>query len=227
MTRKKIFAIASMLCASVTAMAETGAAEASNMLYIAPATIQAGATGQLSVCMKNSEDVQSLGLHFQLPEGISVPDDSDGLIIKTSDKRTTAAQHTVFSNYLPEQKEYRVGILQNDGRPFSGTDGEVFTITVAVSEDIAPGDYALRMSDIELSGMPQAWHEVAGTVSRGLECEGMITVTAPTGISDADSALQKDEDIRIVTAGGVVTNSLQPGLNIIKKASGKVVKVMK
>lgn len=220
---KKLFlSIVATALSSTAVMADTDISAIDNILEFKPTTIQAGTTGTVSVNMKNSDNVQSIGLYFYLPDGMSVPYESDNLKIKLSTARTGQGSHSLFCNYLQDLKEYRVGILQTTGKAFNGNEGEVFTIDVAVPENMPVGNYILRLSNQEFSN---ATAEKGILMKDGI-FEGTITVTEPNGIQSALSdSVNGIEDI--YTLDGIKTQSVNKGLNIIKKENGEVIKVVK
>lgn len=217
MTRKLLFALIAILCSASAAKADTDISAIDNILYMKPTTITAGTTGTLSINMKNSADVQSIGLYFYLPEGMAVPDDEGDLLINLSTARTRLNRHSLSSNYLPNLKEYRVGILQLTGKAFTGNDGEVFTIDVSVPKDMLPGDYVFKMTNQEFSN-------IDGILMNKGVFEGTITVTKADGVTEISSdAINGDGDIYNV--GGMKVQCLQNGLNIVRQADGKTIKI--
>ena len=204
--KKYIYALATMLLGIMPAMAQDIATIPDNSLYVLDTTVAKGARTVLSVQMKNSAEVQSIGTYFTLPEGFTVPMEDDAYLIDLSLERTTYKKHGIGSNLV--DGEYRVAILQSAGSPFKGTEGEVFTITVDVADTVEPGEYEVRLF-----------------ISRNGEYKGKITVTDPTGMTEV-SADGDAAGVEVYGVNGVKQPSLMKGLNIVKDAkTGKVKKV--
>lgn len=219
MIKRILFSFVAMICTSAVAMADTDISGTDNILYTKPVTVKAGDTGQLSICMKNSVDVQTIGSYFYMPEGTTVLSDDDGLKIKLSNDRTSAARHELFSNYVADADEYRIGILQTSGSTFSGSDGEVATVDFSVADDVTPGNYTVKLAQQELSN-------TSGQAAYKMVYEGTITVTKADGIHDVTSSAANGAD-EIYTAGGMKVKSLQKGLNIVRQKGNKTIKIAK
>ena len=214
--KKFIFALATMVLGIVPAMAQDIANIPDNSVYTLDATAEAGKQVVVSFQMKNSEEVQTVQTWFALPEGFTVAKDSrERLMIKLSTARTESDLHTVYSNYT--NGYYKLGVVQTSGFPFEGTEGEIFTATIDVAETVAPGEYAINLSEIELSGL-------SGTISKKGEYVGKITVTDPTAVTETTAA--DKAQVEIYNANGVKLPALQQGLNILRNVStGKTSKV--
>lgn len=222
--KKYIYALATMLLGIMPAMAQDIATIPDNSLYVLDTTVAKGARTVLSVQMKNSAEVQSIGTYFTLPEGFTVPMEDDAYLIDLSLERTTYKKHGIGSNLV--DGEYRVAILQSAGSPFKGTEGEVFTITVDVADTVEPGEYEVRLFKSELSGDSRYETDgIKGIISRNGEYKGKITVTDPTGMTEV-SADGDAAGVEVYGVNGVKQPSLMKGLNIVKDAkTGKVKKI--
>ncbi len=226
MVNRLLLSLIAIMFGCTYAMADTDISNINNILYYAPITINAGETKDLSIRMKDNGEVQSIGFEFTIPDGMVVPRDEDGLMINLSTERTSYKRHGLSSNYIERAKLYKVAVLQTSGYPFKGTDGEVMTITISVSKDMKPGNYTLRMADIELSGLPKEGQEVPGTISRHGVFEGTITVTDPTGVTNVGEDNNNGIE-EIYTIDGIKTEKIQKGFNLIKQRNGNIIKVAK
>lgn len=220
--KKFLFCFIAMLVSIAPAMAQDIETIADNSLYTLDAKGYPGKQLKISVQMKNTAFVQSIGMYFTLPEGISVAKNSrDMLMINLSTERTDAELHSLGKNYV--NGEYRVAILQLAGYPFEGNSGEVFTITCNVDENLPLGDYEIRLFNVELSGRSDLYDK--GIISNHGEYFGKISIVEdPTGIAGITAA--DSDDIEIYSVNGVKQSSLQPGLNVVKNVKTGEVKTI-
>lgn len=220
--KKFLFCFIAMLVSIAPAMAQDIETIADNSLYTLDAKGYPGKQLKISVQMKNTAFVQSIGMYFTLPEGISVAKNSrDMLMINLSTERTDVDLHSLGKNYV--KGEYRVAILQLAGYPFEGNSGEVFTITCNVDENLPLGDYEIRLFNVELSGRSDLYDK--GIISNHGEYFGKISIVEdPTGIAGITAA--DSDDIEIYSVNGVKQSSLQPGLNVVKNVKTGEVKTV-
>ena len=145
----------------------------SDAIYVEPVTAAPGTQQVLSVRMKNSSPVAGFEFRLQLPDGITVATDEDGILMaELSTARTTARKTDYFNSSL--QADGTLQVLcgtstadPNTGRPytFSGNDGEVALITVNIPEDYAEGVYEVSIHDIAFSDDDNNLTEIGQTVT--------------------------------------------------------------
>lgn len=120
--------------------------------YIEPIAVAPGKQKVLSIRMKNTSfDVSTFEFDLSLPEGITIAQDEDGvLMVELSEERTKTTRTSSFGSALKPDGGLKVlcGTLVKNpstGLPwaFEGNDGEVARITINVPEDYEEGDYAL------------------------------------------------------------------------------------
>lgn len=215
--KKLIFAFATMLTGITTAIAQDITTIPDNTLYVLDATVKAGERSTLSVQMKNSVEILTMGTYFTLPEGFTVPQEDGSYLIDISEERTNYKKHTLASNL--KDGEYRVIYYHSKNVPFSGNEGEVFTITVDVAETVAPGEYEVKLFNTELVDSKNAIVSQNGTYT------GKITVADPTGVNEAVADVAGTE-VEIYDTNGQKLPALRSGINIVKDVnSGKARKV--
>lgn len=89
--------------------------------------------------LKNEKEVYQFQCDVIVPEGISLD------TIKASSIRANSFTATMSK---VEDNHYRLVIMTPTRTPFAGNDGELFKMTLSVSDDISEGDYRLRLNDI-------------------------------------------------------------------------------
>ena len=92
--KKLIFAFATMLTGITPAIAQDITTIPDNTLYVLDATVKAGERSTLSVQMKNSVEILTMGTYFTLPEGFTVPQEDGSYLIDISEERTNYKKHT-------------------------------------------------------------------------------------------------------------------------------------
>ncbi|MBO5233313.1 MAG: hypothetical protein J6B33_03270 [Prevotella sp.] len=211
--KKLIFAFATMLMGIAPAIAQDITTIPDNTLYVLDATVKPGERATLSVQMKNNVDMLTISTYFTLPEGVTVPQEDDFYLIDLSTERTTARKHNLSSNYV--NGEYRVVAIHSANKPFDGTEGEVFTITVDVAETVAPGEYEIKLFNTELVDSKNAIVTKKGTYT------GKITVADPTGVNEAVADAAGTE-VEIYDTNGQKLPALRSGINIVKDVNSGV-----
>lgn len=130
---------------------DTDISQLDNVVYIEPVTAYAGNTMTLSIKMKNTVGIQTVQFDLYLPEDVEVLQDEDDYeLIELSTERTTARKMDQFSAIYTSNGAYRVLINSTRGNTFDGTDGEIVTAQIKLSDDIEGGDYPIIFRDIVL-----------------------------------------------------------------------------
>lgn len=130
----------------------SAAADGTKYVYVDALTLNAGDEVMLSVKMKNDTQISGYQYDLVLPQGISVVSDEDEFpLVSLSTARTTTAKMNFFDQTLITPTHIRVLCYSSKGYTFSGSDGEITTVTVKVDENMCSGTYDLRFEDIQLS----------------------------------------------------------------------------
>ena len=175
--------------------------ELDNAIYIDPVTVSPGGQYVLSVKMKNASAVAGYQFALQLPDGISVAEDADGMLMaELSTARTTAKKTDYFNSSLQPDGTLKVLCGSSTKNPntgelytFEGNDGEVARITIVVPEEFEIGDYTVAIKDAIISD--------AGAVKTNLEdVETVLTVGESYIVLDENSTTlpeESDGDVQI------------------------------
>ena len=122
--------------------------------------VSAGSEETLSIKMKNTDGIQTLQFDLYLPDGVEVLTDEDDFeLIELSTERTTARKMDQFSVQRMSNGAYRVLINSSRGYTFDGTDGEIATVQVGISETMTPGNYPVVFRDIVLVNTSSVGYE--------------------------------------------------------------------
>ena len=177
-----------------------------NLMYVAPSTCLAGSTATLSICMKNTAAICGFQFDLYLPEGITAVKSNNGKIKATlSDGRREADdEHTLACS---EQEDGSIRFLSGSlyEETFTGNDGEVLTLQVAVSEEMEDGDYPLLLKNIKLTESDISKYYEVGQVT------SMLTVISYTlGDINGDGKVDVSDYIGIANR---ILNIPQEGFN--------------
>ena len=124
----------------------------SNVIYIEPMEEMNGSQATISLKMKNTAAIRGFQFDLYLPEGVTVVKSSKGKI-----------QGFLSAGRLPEEDEHSLTFSeQSDGairflcnsqydETFTGNDGEIATLRVNISEEMADGDYLLQLKKVKLT----------------------------------------------------------------------------
>ena len=133
--------------------ANTDLSAEDNVLYVEPFTVEAGTTQvDMSLKMKNTAQIRGFQFNLVLPEGVTVAKSSKGKIqaqlskgrLPEEDEHTLAAQEQADGSVL-----FLCGSQYDEC--FTGNDGEIATVTLNISADVADGDHALLLKNIKLT----------------------------------------------------------------------------
>lgn len=145
-------AIALFESKKVTAGEDTDVTKYENIIYVEKAEASSGGTVTLSVKMNNTIVPVGFQCDFYAPNGTSVSKDDEGeYLITLSEERTKASRTNIFESRLQKSGAVRVLAASTKNYPFTGNDGEVFTITLAVDSDLEDGEYPLILRNVILS----------------------------------------------------------------------------
>ncbi len=202
--KKYIFALITMLLSVSTVGAQNVNSIQDNSVYVLDTVAQKGEQVILSFHMKNSAEVQAIGMVFELPQGFSVAKNDRGrFLVALNGNRND--EHSIGMSLV--DGIYKVAITNNNGYSFIGNEGEIFSVTLDVEESIAEGDYEVKLSQVELSGKN-------GKISEKGEYVGKITISPVPALDNVN--IIKKEEVTIYDVNGIVRHKLMPGLNIIK-----------
>ena len=145
-------AIALFESKKVTAGEDTDILSYENIIYVEKAETSAGSTVTLSLKMNNSIEVVGFQCDFYAPEGTEIAVDGDGFEeINLSTERTSSKRTDFFTCGAQQDGAMRILASSTNLLPFLGNEGEVATIKLNISSDIADGDYPLIIKNIILS----------------------------------------------------------------------------
>lgn len=119
-----------------------------NMLTLNSISGNKGTQVVLPVGLKNDKQITGLQFDLYLPEGMTVATNARGkMLIEATDRMD--GNFSISSNTIGNF--VRVTGYSPDGDAFTGNEGDILNITLNIGEDVADGDYTVRIKDIVLS----------------------------------------------------------------------------
>lgn len=135
----------------------TDASHTANTNYIFAENCVAKRGGQKKVSVKmvnNIDNISSYQFNVMLPKGITIakdPADTDFYMVELSTERTNVKKHNTFDATLQTDGTVLVICASTSNAVFSGNDGEICTMVLDVSSDMAPGEYNMNLLNIVMA----------------------------------------------------------------------------
>lgn len=122
------------------------AANFEGRLFVKDATIAPGGTATLSVQLENNIDIRGFNFSFVLPEGITVKDNA------LNEDRSPAGASIVGELTRKEDGSYFWPLAFFNNISFSGTSGEIATLTIEAESTVADGNYSVAVTGVKVAG---------------------------------------------------------------------------
>lgn len=163
-----------------------------NELYLEPLSAVNGKQAKLSVRMRNSAPIRGFQFNLCLPDGVTVA--------KTNTGKMKASLN---ENRLPDEDKHTInGAVQDDGSVlflcgsqyddvFTGSDGEVASITLNVDNNMDVDDYSVLLKTIKLT---------ESDISKYYEKDqnGATMAVRPMGDANGDKHVTETDPVNIV-----------------------------
>lgn len=123
-----------------------------NVIYINKVEAYTGQQLQLPINMKNTAAIRGFQFDLYLPEGVSVMKNNKGRILGSlnSERLPEEDEHTLtISEHSDGSIRFLCGSQYDD--TFTGYDGEIITLSLQISDNMADGDYPVILRNIKLT----------------------------------------------------------------------------
>lgn len=130
--------------------AEAGTDPADNYLYVNDVSATAGGGTDVLVYLQNKAYICQVQYDLYLPEGVSVEKDAFDEYKFSVGSRTSSNRHSFASSIQPDGSLRVVEMSASNAR-FINSDGDIASIPLVISPDVAPGDYTVYFKNIVLS----------------------------------------------------------------------------
>ena len=144
-----------MFCLGYAGMmnaANTDISSLNNVIYIEPFTTTQGAQVQMSIKMKNTVAIRGFQFDLYLPDGVTAAKTSKGKFIAslTADRLPEDDEHTLtLSEQIDGSIRFLCGSLYDE--TFTGTDGEIATLTINIGAGMANGNHPIYLKKMKLT----------------------------------------------------------------------------
>ena len=120
-------------------------ATTSYAIYSTDVTTDANSMFVIPVSVLNDNLFTLWQADFELPEGFSFAvDDDNEALVEITGNRTTYKNHSISTNLL-QSGDLRVLCASTTNKEFKDNDGEVATISINVGDNVASGDYIIKI----------------------------------------------------------------------------------
>lgn len=206
--KKKLILMLMSLCLAFFAKAEvTDISGIENVVYVESMSCSAGSSSIMSVKMKNTQAITGFQFDLVLPAGITVKQEDGFYSIELSTVRTTAKKTNYFDSALQLDGSIRVMASSTQNYTFSGNDGEVATIEIAVAGGVADNIYPVTIKNIVLSDAASNSYETIVTTSYvkvGSPSNASITLDGHVS-SEVLTAISSDASITTIDMSNVTS----------------------
>lgn len=120
-----------------------------NAIYAQPTSSQPGYETTLNICLKNAQGATAYSFDLQLPEGVTLATKSNGDYQYTLSNRHNGHSETV--NYQSGSGVYSFAVLSLQSKELTGNDGAIWTLRLKVANNVANGDYAIKILNAKYS----------------------------------------------------------------------------
>lgn len=175
--------------------ANTDISSNDNVIYVEPFSVASGVQTTISIKMKNAAEIRGFQFDLYLPEGITAAKSNKGRIIGS-----------LSAGRLPDEDGHELTFSeQQDGairflcssqydETFTGTDGEIATLTINIDAGVAVGDYPVYLRNMKLTETD---------ISKFYTTEEVETTVTVTGAADGRVVLDETSTTAPEDANGV------------------------
>jgi len=161
----------------------------SDVLYTADAVGVPSGTLVLPIQLENASAITGLQFEMQLPEGVSVAEDTQGKLVAALSDR--AADQSISASLL-SNGNYQFVVFSGTSAALSGNEGAIAYVTLNMAESMATGEYAIGIKEVELT-------KTDGTSLHHKDLTSRLTLTEPiTGDTNGDGKVTVTDAVGIV-----------------------------
>lgn len=120
-----------------------------NAIYVNPISTTAGSIVNLPVRLKNAQTTAAYSFDLILPECVTLTKDNNGDYIYELSNRHNG--HSASINYNETTGVYSLAVLSLQSKEVKGNDGTIWTLKLKVADDVALGDYAVKIQNAKYS----------------------------------------------------------------------------
>ena len=119
-----------------------------NKLTVNDMSLSKGGRGTLHVQLTDEEVISGFQFDLALPEGVTVASDNSGTLMAKLGER--AASHSITASKVSDGL-YRFVVVSLSGKAITQGEGDVLTVSLDASSDMATGQYDMAIQNIKLT----------------------------------------------------------------------------
>ena len=132
---------------------------------------------ELPILLKNANEVSGFEFDLKLPEGVTVAEDEDNmLIVDQSFVRTTSRKTDHFDAEYKADGTLHVECYLKSGQTFTDNDGEVCVIALQIDELMEGGTYPIMLKNILIKGLDESQDVSIERIKSTLSIRSEITL---------------------------------------------------
>ena len=132
----------------VSASADVTVKSAPNYITLSDVAMRKGKKVMVPICLNNEMEFCGFQCDITLPEGFDIEKDKKGRYAFGLTDR--ADDHTVSSRFT-EEGVYRMVVVSFTNTSFEGNSGALVNVPLMAAEDVAPGEYTMKVSNFRIS----------------------------------------------------------------------------
>ncbi|MBR2234770.1 MAG: dockerin type I repeat-containing protein [Prevotella sp.] len=166
-----------------------------NTVYMNNVKTCKGTQAEIAIQMKNTADIRGFQFNLYLPDGVTVKKHTNGKYMATlcQERLDDGDSHTL--NVTMQEDGALLFLCSSlSDETFLGNDGDIISLTVEVSEDMADGDHTVTLKNIKLSETDISQHydtaelqsvlTVVSYVIGDISGDGVVDVSDYIGIAN-------------------------------------------
>jgi hypothetical protein len=121
---------------------ETDISKLTDAIYANPVTAFLGSDATMTINLKNAQATNAYSFDLKLPEGVTV------------DSYTLSSRHNGHAETMYRNEStgvYSFAVLSLQSKDVTGNDGAIWTLKLKMADDMAEGDYAVKIQNAKYS----------------------------------------------------------------------------
>ena len=127
----------------------TDIAQLDNAIYATITSAPKGGTATMTINMKNKQATSAYNFELLLPAGVTIATDAGGDYQYTLSSRHNG--HSATVNRQASTGVYSFAVLSIQSKEVAGNDGAVLTLKLNIADNVAVGDYAVKIQNAKYS----------------------------------------------------------------------------
>lgn len=118
-------------------------------IYANAVTGLRGSSAMLTISLKNAQTTNGYSFDLKLPEGVTLAKDNNDEFVYTLSNRHNG--HVATVNYRDALGVYSFAVMSLSSKDVKESDGAIMTLALNISDEMAEGDYAVKVQNAKYS----------------------------------------------------------------------------